>query len=74
VNASHSEIACRLIAELPPGVFAHAARDGVIHQDFVMLERLLPGVRFAVDKVAVDEWQLTGACEDGSIITWLVGA
>jgi hypothetical protein len=71
---SHSEIACRLIAELPPGVFAHAARDGVIHHDFIMLERLLPGVRFAVDKVDVDEWQLVGACEDGSVITWLVGA
>lgn len=70
---THAEIATKLVAKLPPGVFAHAARDGVIHSDFVTLERMLPGIRFAAMRVASDEWQLTGACEDGSSVVWRVG-
>lgn len=70
---THADIARNLVAKLPPGVFAHAARDAVIHQDFVTLERMLPGVGFATDKVGSDEWQLVGACTDGSTVIWRVG-
>lgn len=72
--ASHAQIASLLVSRLPAGVFAHAARDGVMHRDFVSLERMLPGVKFEVLKPAPDRWELTGVCEDGSIVTWDVGA
>lgn len=70
---THAEIATKLVATLPPGAFAHAARDGVLHSDFVTLESMLPGVRFAANKVAPDEWQLLGICEDGTTAIWRVG-
>jgi len=70
---THADIAKRLIDKLPPGVFAHAARDGVLHQDFVKLERMLPGVRFATLASGPGEWELAGTCEDGSTIVWQVG-
>jgi len=73
-TASHGEIASRLVSLLPPGVFAHAARDGVMHRDFTALELMLPGVRFEVLKPAADRWELTGVCADGSVVTWGVGA
>lgn len=73
-TASHGQIASRLVARLPAGVFAHGARDAVMHRDFTALELMLPGVRFEVLKPAADHWDLTGVCADGSIITWGVGA
>jgi hypothetical protein len=73
-TASHGEVASRLVARLPAGVFAHAARDGVLHRDFTALEQMLPGVRFEVLKPAADRWELTGVCADGSVVTWGVGA
>lgn len=74
MTASHADVAWRLVAALPPGVFARAARDGVMHRDFVALEQMLPGVRFEVLKPAADRWELTGVCADGSVVTWGVGA
>lgn len=71
---SHAQIARTLTAKMPPGVFAHAARDAVIHSDFVMLERMFPGMRFAVTPTGADQWELLGTCEDGSTVTWGVGA
>lgn len=70
---THADVAQRLVAKMPPGVFAHAARDGVVHHDFILLERMLPGVRFSACRVESDEWQLAGACEDGSTVIWRVG-
>lgn len=70
---THADIACQLVSELPPGVFAHAALDAVAHADFVMLERMLPGVRFSVHPLGVDRWRLTGVCADGSMAVWTVG-
>jgi hypothetical protein len=74
VKASHGEIASRLIDRLPPGVFAHAARAAVIHHDYLSLEGMLPGVKFYAVAQGPDSWILTGICEDGSIVTWGVGA
>ena len=70
---SHADTAKRLIDKLPPGVFARAARDAVLHQDFVLLGEMLPGVYFASDQVSPDEWQLAGTCADGSTIIWRIG-
>lgn len=74
MTASHAEIASRMVSRLPRGVFAHAARDGVMHRDFLGLEAMLPGVKFEVQKPAADRWELLGVCEDGSVVTWGVGA
>jgi hypothetical protein len=71
---THADIACRLAATLPPGVFGRGARDAITHQDFVMLERLFPGVCFTTRKTGPDEWELAGVCEDGSTALWQVGA
>jgi hypothetical protein len=70
---SHAEIARQLTAKLPTGVFAHGARDAVIYGDFTMLERMFPGMRFACRKDGVDQWELVGICEDGSVVVWRVG-
>lgn len=71
---THADVANRLVAKLPPGVFAHAARDAVIHEDFILLNRMLPEVDFTAARVAPDEWQLFGQCADGSTVAWRVGA
>lgn len=70
---TYAQIARDLVDQLPAGVFAHAARDAVIHQDFVTLTRMLPGVAFAVRKLGTDDWELAGTCEDGSTVLWRVG-
>lgn len=70
---THADVAKGLIDKLPPGVFAHAALYAILHQDFVILNGMLPGVSFAVDKVGPDEWQLAGVCADGSTCIWRVG-
>lgn len=74
MTESHAQVARRLTINMPPGVFAHAARDGVIHNDFVTLERMFPGMKFAAKAVGPDEWELIGTCTDGSTVTWGVGA
>lgn len=73
MTITHAQIARQLLANTAPGVFARAARDGVIHNDFTTLERMLPGARFAARKVNQDEWELVGTCTDGSIVVWRVG-
>jgi hypothetical protein len=73
VKPSHAQIAARLVDRLPPGVFARAALPAVMHRDFVPLEQMLPGVKFEVAKPRADQWELTGVCEDGSVVTWGVG-
>jgi hypothetical protein len=70
---THADIATATVNKLPPGLFAHAARDAVLHQDFAMLHRMFPGVIFATDRVTRDEWQLAGTCADGSTVIWRVG-
>lgn len=72
-RVTHAQIASEMVWLLPPGVFAHAARAGVIHHDFVTLERMLPGVHFATRKLGSDEWELIGTCADGSTVLWRVG-
>lgn len=72
--ATNAEIASRLVAKLPPGVFAHAARDAVVHEDFTMLNRMFPELDFTAARVGPDEWQLFGQCGDGSTAAWRVGA
>lgn len=74
MSLTHAQIARRLTANMEPGLFAHAARDAVIHGQFGILERMFPGMIFATLKIAPDEWELTGTCEDGSTVTWGVGA
>lgn len=70
---THAQIATNLVAKLPPGVFGRGALAAIQHQDFTTLETMLPGVRFATTKVGADEWQLAGACEDGTTAIWRVG-
>jgi hypothetical protein len=71
--ATHAQIARILAARAPSGVFAHAARDAVIHNDFTTLERMFPGMRFAHRKVGQDQWELAGTAVDGSVCLWGVG-
>lgn len=71
--ATHAQIARSLTANLPPGVFAHAARAAVIDNDYALLERMYPGMKFAHSTIAKDRWALIGTCEDGSILNWQVG-
>jgi len=71
--ATHADIVSKLAMQKAPGTFAHAARNAVAHQDFITLERMFPGVRFSTHKVAADEWQLFGVCEDGSTVVWRIG-
>jgi hypothetical protein len=73
MSRTHADIAAALVLKLPPGVFAHAARDAVLHQDFVTLKRMLPGVQFATIQVSPGEWELAGTCADGSTCIWGVG-
>lgn len=70
---SHAQIARQVIGSAPAGVFAHAARDAVIHGEFTTLQRMLPGVVFATRKVDSDDWELVGTCADGSVVLWRVG-
>lgn len=70
---THAEVAKKLVASLPPGVFGHAAAAAAQHNDFTLLERMLPGVAFSVLATGSDLWELTGACADGSIIAWQLG-
>lgn len=72
--ASHAQIARALTAKIPPAALAHAMRDAVINDDHTTMERMLPGTVFAHRKVGADEWELTGTCEDGSVVVWRVGA
>lgn len=72
--ATHAQVARQILAKAPPGVFAHAARDAVVHQNSATLERMFPGVAFAHRKVGPDEWELIGSCADGSVVVWRVGA
>lgn len=70
---THADVATRLVGKLPPGVFAHACRDAVIHEDFSQLNAMLPELAFTAVRVAPDEWQLFGTCGDGSVAAWRVG-
>jgi hypothetical protein len=70
---THADVAKKLVANLQPGVFAHAARNAVIHQDFTWLQVMLPGVRFRASQSGPDAWQLAGQCVDGSTVLWAVG-
>lgn len=72
--ATHAQIARELVAKLPAGIFAHAVRDAALHNDYLKLERMLPGMKFAVRKVSQDEWELAGTAEDGSTVLWRAGA
>lgn len=72
MSATHGQIA-RLTVEKQPQVFARACRDVVVANDFTMLNRMLPGVAFAVRKVDQEMWELTGVCEDGSTVNWHLG-
>jgi hypothetical protein len=71
---THGQIARRMTIGMPPGVFARAARDAVIHGDYVALETMFPGMKFQSFRAGVDEWELIGTGEDGSIVSWGVGA
>lgn len=71
--ATHAQIARNLLVGLPDGVFAHAARESVIHGSDVLLERMFPGMKFANRKVGQDGWELVGTATDGSVIVWRVG-
>ena len=71
--STHADTAKRLVDKLPPGVFAHAARDAVLHQDFMLLRSMLPGMEFVTKPVGPDEWQLAGVARDGSTVIWRVG-
>lgn len=73
MTQSHAEVARRLTMTMKPGVFAHAAQDAVIHQDFTTIERLFPGVKFMAKIVGLDLWELSGVCADGSTVYWKVG-
>ena len=70
---SHAQIARRLTITMKPGVFAHAARDAVIHLDYTTLKRMFPGMEFGVRVLGRDRWELSGFCADGSVVTWDVG-
>lgn len=72
--ATHAQIARNLLAGRDPSVFARAAERVVTHQDYSLLERMLPGVVFASRKVGQDEWELVGTCADGSTVVWRLGA
>jgi hypothetical protein len=72
--ATHAQIARNILVKAPPGVFARAAQDAVIRNDFTTLERMFPGMRFAHRKVDQDEWELVGTATDGSVVVWRVGA
>jgi hypothetical protein len=69
---THAQIA-RTIMASSPNAFAYGARDAVLYNDFVKLEAMLPGVKFTSRKTGQDQWELVGACHDGSIVTWDVG-
>lgn len=73
LERTHAEVAKELVAKLPAGVFAHAARDAILHLDFTLLNRMLPRVDFSATQTARDEWQLAGTCADGSVVIWRVG-
>lgn len=73
LERTHAEVAKDLVAKLPPGVFAHAARDAILHLDFTLLNRMLPKVDFSATATGPDEWQLAGTCGDGSVVIWRVG-
>lgn len=70
---TNASVAARLITDLPTGVFAHAAQAAVIHQDFTLLKRMLPGVEFATNKIGPEQWTLAATCADGSSAVWNVG-
>jgi hypothetical protein len=71
---THGQIARRMTIGMAPGVFARAARDAVIHSDYRTLETMFPGMCFATRPVGRDQWELIGTGEDGSIVSWGVGA
>lgn len=70
---THSERACHVVGKLPPNVFAMAVRDAVLYNDFGKLEKILPGVRFEMAHVGIEQRSLIGHCADGSIAAWAVG-
>lgn len=70
---NHAEVAKRLVASLPPGVFGRAAVAAATHRDFTLLERMLPGVAFSIFKTGPDLWELSGKCRDGSTVVWQLG-
>lgn len=71
--SNHAEIAKTLVAALPAGVFGRAAMAAAMYQDFRLLERMLPGVRFTILKTGPDLWELAGVCNDGSTVIWQLG-
>jgi hypothetical protein len=74
MSATHAQVARILADKAGPGVFARAAQDAVIRNDFSTLERMFPGMRFAHRKVGQDQWELAGTAADGSVCLWGVGA
>lgn len=73
-GATHAQIAKLLLSRTDPRVFAHAARDAVIDRNFTTLERMFRGVTFDCRATGPDQWELVGACADGSTVVWGVGA
>jgi hypothetical protein len=71
--STHADIASRLVANLPPGVFGRVALDAVMYEDFGSLKHMLPGVEFSVAPLEHDCWELRGRCADGSLVVWMVG-
>jgi hypothetical protein len=69
---THAQIARNIMAS-SPNAFAYGARDAVLHNDYMKLEAMLPGVKFTSRKTGQDQWELVGACHDGSIVTWDIG-
>ena len=72
--ATHAQIAKMLIAGRDPKIFAQACLPVVTAGDHSVLERMLPGTRFASRKVGPDEWELVGTCADGSVAIWRLGS
>lgn len=70
---THAEVAKKLVASLPPGVFGRAAVAAAQRNDFTLLTKMLPGVQFSILATGSDLWELTGACADGSVIAWQLG-
>jgi hypothetical protein len=71
--ATHAQIARNLLVGLPDGVFAHAAREGVLNGNYAELERMFRSMKFASRKTGPDLWELVGTASDGSTIVWQVG-
>lgn len=71
--ATHAQIARNLLVAMPDGVFARGVQDAVLRDDYALLERMLPGMKFSHRALGRDQWELIGTAGDGSIAVWRVG-